>query len=223
MELDTAQGQQLCCETCFTTKKYLLKQALYVMLIKLKAATMDRSQPISDAEMDWRYRDPELDFRYRIWRTQWAKEASRLTRSCGYEANDEEVVANVDEDEFDAGWYFPLPQAEIRAQLSDLNGRSDRGIQYPEEDFWLDRPDSNQMAETRSEGNSTQRVVDNMDMHEEDSNDDNMDLHEEDFDEDDDNVDMYEEDFDDEGSESSSGWGDDNCVCGGDPCVCMEA
>lgn len=166
---------------------------------------MDTSQSMSDAELDWRYRDPELDFRYRTWRTQWAKESYRLIRSCGYYADDEEGVANVYEDEFDEGWYFPLPQAKIRAQLSDLNERSDQGQQYPEDDYWRDRPDPNQMAETGSEVNDTQWPADNENLYE--------DLFEEDFDDEGFEED-FEEDFDDEGA--------DVCVCGGDPCICME-
>lgn len=92
----------------------------------------------------------------------------RLTRSCGSEPNDEEKLANVDKDEVDAGWYFLLPQAETRAQLKVLNERSDRGQQYPEDNFCRDRPDPDQEAETTLESNSTRREVENVDMHGED-------------------------------------------------------
>lgn len=42
------QRQGLCFVTCVKNKQKWLKQAL-------KAATMDRSRPVSDAELDWRF------------------------------------------------------------------------------------------------------------------------------------------------------------------------
>lgn len=128
------EGQPLCCETCLCCKLQWLKQAFYVMLIRLKAATMDRS--LSDAELDWRFR---------TWRTQSVRERHRLIRECGHETN-EEAVGNTDEDEIDEGWRFPLPQAEVRAQLRDLNERSDRGDSHAAEDFWIERPGSNEVS-----------------------------------------------------------------------------
>lgn len=125
------EGQPLCCKACLCCKLQWLKQAFYVMLIRLKAATMDRS--LSDAELDWRYR---------TWRDQSIRERHRLIRACGHETN-EEAVRNTDEDENDEGWRFQLPQAEVRAQLRDLNERFDRGDLYAAENFWIERPGSN--------------------------------------------------------------------------------
>lgn len=173
------------------------------MLIQLKAAIMDRSQPLSDAVLDWRYR---------TWRRQFIKEQYRLTRSCGYHPDYSEDVGNVDENEVDVDWQFSLPQEEITPQLRYLNEQFDRGEAYFESDFFRDRPEE---AETTVEGATSPGEVDDVDMTEDDGdNDDNGD----------DGDDAEDEDAEEEdgGSESSGGWGENNCVCGQDPCVCGE-
>ncbi|MCJ1464089.1 hypothetical protein MMC07_002701 [Pseudocyphellaria aurata] len=78
------------------------------MLIKLKAATIGRS-------------DEELDWRANTWRTQRSREFFRMTRSCGYQYVDVQGVGNIDENEVDVDWQFPLPLAEVQAQLRELN------------------------------------------------------------------------------------------------------
>lgn len=131
------------------------------MLIRLKAATMAR--PCTDEELRWRYQ---------TWSNQSVKELVRLTQSFGYVARDRDVVqaGNVMENEHDDGWHYPLPEAEVQAQLRDLNERVSRGGEHPQVDFWLDRQDMNE---------------------------------------------------DDRGSETS-GWGENDCVCGQDPCECRN-
>lgn len=75
------------------------------------------------------------------------REQYRLIRSCGYEPNLQEALGDIDEDEVDADWHFPLPQAEVTLQLRDLNERINRGDECAENNFWRDRPDVYQEAE----------------------------------------------------------------------------
>ena len=67
-------------------------------------------------------------------------------RQYGYEAPDQaagEDITNIEEDLVDAGWHFPVPAAELAAQLRDLNERANRYyFLSPERSFWLDRPSS---------------------------------------------------------------------------------
>lgn len=132
------------------------------MLTKVKAATM--AGPCSDAELDWSYN---------TWAKQGVKELVRTIQSNGYEACDQDVeqAGNMNEDGHDKGWYFLVPEAEVREQLRDINGRVNRGDDNPQHSFWLDRPDAN-------EG--------------------------------------------DERSESSGGWGNNDCICGQGPCECRN-
>lgn len=114
---------------CMRRLGELLKQAHYVILIKLKAATMSR--PCGDAELDWRFD---------TWLKQYRKELIRLVRAYHYRANINGELGNIDENEYDEGWRFPVPQEEIRLQRRELNERFDRGDETPEYDFFLDRP-----------------------------------------------------------------------------------
>lgn len=173
------------------------------MLIQLKAATMDRSQPLSEAVLDWRFR---------TWRRQFIKEQYRLTRTCGYQPDYSEDVGNVDEDEVDADWQFSLPQEEIAPQLRYLNEQFAQRGTYFESDFFRARPEE---AETTVEGATTPGEVYDVDMIENDGDSGG------DGDEADDAEDEDAEEVDG-GSESSGGWGENNCVCGQDLCVCGE-
>ena len=114
---------------CMRRLGQLLKQAHYVILIKLKAATMSR--PCGHAELDWRYD---------TWLKQYKKELIRLVRAYHYLGYDNGELGNIDENEYDEGWRFPVPQEEIRLQRGELNERFDRGDETPEYDFFLDRP-----------------------------------------------------------------------------------
>lgn len=118
------------------------------MLIRLKEAT--RNPSISDAELNWRFR---------TWRTQSVKEAYRLTRTSGYEVAHLEAVGNIDEDEFDAGWHYPVPREELHARLLDLNERLHRGDDHAASDFWLDRPDTDEEAQATIADNRIGREV----------------------------------------------------------------
>ncbi|MCJ1465254.1 hypothetical protein MMC07_003870 [Pseudocyphellaria aurata] len=122
------RSQPLCCSSCVVTKVQWIQQALFVMLIKLKAATMVGSH--SDEELGWRFR---------TWRTQYHKELVRMYRTYGYEPEGIEIPANVAEDEFDPDWHFPVPQAEVQAQLRDLTSRALARDSHGAEDFWWER------------------------------------------------------------------------------------
>lgn len=124
-------GEPLCCLTCLNDKLGLLKQAFYVMLIRLKAATMVQPPPAYSLERRWQR-----------WKTQSANELLRTVRQYGYETPDRATTRNIEGNLFDAGWHFPVPAAELAAQMRDLNERSDRRDLTPERDFWLDRPSS---------------------------------------------------------------------------------
>ncbi|MCJ1464091.1 hypothetical protein MMC07_002703 [Pseudocyphellaria aurata] len=122
--------EPLCCEDCLLIKTQWIEQALLIMLIQLKAATMTRPNT-SDEELRWKFR---------TWRTKCQKEIIRTFRLYGYDAADGEFVPqNPNEDEFDADWHFPVPQAEIQAQLRDLTDRIRDGDVHAQHDFWWDR------------------------------------------------------------------------------------
>lgn len=159
----------LCCIPCLGAKIDWLNQAFYVMLIRLKAATMNPS--ISDAELNWRFR---------TWRIQSVKETYRLTWALGYDVANVEAVGNVNEDEVDVGWHYPVTQEELHAQLSDLNERIDRGDEYAALDFWFDRPDTDEEAQATIADNSTEREVEATDEgHEEMIDDEDQEMTEE--------------------------------------------
>ncbi|MCJ1461976.1 hypothetical protein MMC07_000576 [Pseudocyphellaria aurata] len=122
------RSQRLCCISCLKFKLDWIQQAFFVMLIKVKAATMIGSH--SDEELGWRFR---------TWRTQYHKELTRMFRTYNYEPQGVEIPPNVAEDEFDPDWHFPLPQAEVQAQLRELNDRILEGDLLPAEDFWWER------------------------------------------------------------------------------------
>ncbi|MCJ1464090.1 hypothetical protein MMC07_002702 [Pseudocyphellaria aurata] len=119
----------LCCPSCLKTKVQWIQQALFVMLIKLKAATMT-GPPHSDEE---------LGSRFRTWRTQYHKELIRMFRIYGYEPEGIDVPKNVDVDEDDPDWHFALPLPEVQAQLRELMESILEGDLHPEEDFWWER------------------------------------------------------------------------------------
>ncbi|MCJ1466084.1 hypothetical protein MMC07_004703 [Pseudocyphellaria aurata] len=122
------RGQPLCCSSCMLRKVRWIQQALFVMLIKLKAATMTGNH--SDEELGWRFR---------TWRTQYRKEVTRMYRTYGYEPDGFDIPRNVAEDEFDPDWHFDLPQPEIQAQLDNLTDRILEGNLHADEDFWWER------------------------------------------------------------------------------------
>lgn len=91
-----------------------------------------------------RYSDVELTWRYRTWRKQLVKELVRMMLRFHYEPHhlDVELAGNVNEDEHDSGWRFPLPLVEVQGQLRDLNARLNADDQYTEWDFWRERSDA---------------------------------------------------------------------------------
>lgn len=186
-------GHPLFCRTCFNMKVQWIRQAFYVMLIKLKAATVAQSS--GTAELEWRYR---------TWKVQYAKELLRLALSCGYPVPDASLAGNVNEDELDPDWHFQLPQALVRAKLRYLNERFSSGVARPAEDFWQDRPNLDYDPMT---------ILSDEETSDEES--------EETTEEDDDEGERASI-TDDEGDSRSepSGREEHNCVCGEDPCVC---
>lgn len=99
------------------------------MLIRLKAATI--AQRCGEVELAWRYE---------TWRKQSSKELLRIVRQYNYVAADAEDIRDLYEDEYDAGWKYPLPLAEVQAQLRGLNEQPNLNNAYLENDFWRDRP-----------------------------------------------------------------------------------
>lgn len=67
-------------------------QSLYIMLIKLKAATMSRQ--CGNAELNWRFE---------TWRKQQVKVQARLLQTYNYESFFDEDVGNINENEYDQG------------------------------------------------------------------------------------------------------------------------
>lgn len=125
----------MCCLDCLDRKTQWIKQAFYVKLIKLKAATMSRR--CGRAELEWRYD---------TWKKQLSKELVRIQRSYHYDPVADEDLGNIDEDEYDEGWRFPLPQEEVEEQLRDINERVEEYHEYPEYGFWLDGPGRHEEA-----------------------------------------------------------------------------
>lgn len=117
-----------CCETCLYAEQESLKQCMFEVLIRLKAATME--QPTSAAVLDWRFRK---------WGLQYGKEMATLCQTCGYQPVIEGEPDNIDGDEPDPGWQFPVGKQAIKAQLNDLDRRCNRGDKNPELDFWHHR------------------------------------------------------------------------------------
>lgn len=72
-----------------------------------------------------------------------------MTQTCGYYPvmQSEETVENMNEDEFDAGWHYPLPREELHGQYVDLNERLDRMGPNGSIEFWLDRTDRDEEVE----------------------------------------------------------------------------
>lgn len=143
------------------------------MLIRLKAATMSPST--SDAELRWRFQ---------TWRRQYLKEIWRMAVTCGYTPvlPSGETAGNIDEDEVDAGWHYPLPREELHAQFLDLSERLERmpGLDAAIE-FWQDRTDTDEEvettmaihdteseAETADEGETDNSTVDGVEVTDED-------------------------------------------------------
>ncbi|MCJ1266627.1 hypothetical protein MMC22_006512 [Lobaria immixta] len=126
------EGKPTCCRRCLDRQIAWNKQALYVMLIRLKAATI--AQRCGEAELAWRYE---------TWRKQSSKELLRIVRQYNYVAADAEEISDLYEDEYDAGWKYPLPLAEVQAQLRGLNEQANLSNAYLEHDFWRNRPSSN--------------------------------------------------------------------------------
>lgn len=112
------------------------------MLIKLKAATIGRSHE-------------ELDWRVNTWRIQRDRESYRLMRTFGYQWVDEAGVGNIDEDEVDADWQFPLPLAEVQAQLRELNEQIDRLGPRAMVNFFYNRPYDAEIALDNNEVEGT--------------------------------------------------------------------
>lgn len=127
-------GGPVCCRYCLEEKQEWIKQAFIVKLIRLKAATMTR--PCGDAELAWRFR---------TWLKQASKEYIRTLLTHGYRPDDDgdyESAGNMNEDEIDQGWFFAVPQADLHAQMRDVQERIDRGDECPEYDFWYDRAET---------------------------------------------------------------------------------
>lgn len=116
----------LCCVPCHEMKQERLKLIMQEKLIRLKAATM--AQRLSVAE---------LDQRFSKWKLQCSKLSCRMGQWYGYQIYYDTAPSNLDEDETDPGWQFPLGKQAIRTQMRDLNRRD--GL-YPELGFWRDRP-----------------------------------------------------------------------------------
>lgn len=57
-----------------------------------------------------------------------------------YESFCDEDFGNIDENEYDQGWGFPVSQDEVGEQLMDINERIDREDEFFEVDFWCWRP-----------------------------------------------------------------------------------
>lgn len=125
----------MCCRDCLDRKTQWIKQAFYVKLIKVKAATMSRR--CGRAELEWRYD---------TWKKQLSKELVRIQRSYHYDPVVNGDLGNIDEDEYDEGWRFPLPQEEVEEQLRDINERVEEYHEYPEYGFWLDGPGRHEEA-----------------------------------------------------------------------------
>lgn len=118
-----------CCTPCLNIRTAWLQQAFYVKLIRLKAATIGRSH--SDAELDWRFE---------TWKKQANKELYRMILTCGHPVNHHEFAGvNIEEDEVDEGWSFPLSRENLHSQLTELNERYNRGDTNPEREYWCDR------------------------------------------------------------------------------------
>lgn len=81
--------------------------------------------------------------------------------SSGYETDDADAAENINENEIDEGWCFPIPRAELHSQLMDLNERAYRGDEYPEVDFWRDRPVHQDITEEDDEGLDSSGLGDN--------------------------------------------------------------
>ena len=126
------EGKPTCCRRCLDRQIAWNKQALYVMLIRLKAATI--AQRCGEAELAWRYE---------TWRKQSSKELLRIVRQYNYVAADAEEIRDLYEDEYDADWKYPLPLAEVQAQLRGLNEQANLSDAYLEHDFWRNRQSNN--------------------------------------------------------------------------------
>lgn len=134
------------CRTCLNKKIEWLNQAFNVMLIRMKAATMDRALG-----------EDELNRRYETWRIQGVREIYRMTLKCGYELHNPEPVGDITEDEFDAGWHHPLERDVLHAQLLALNAQVNRGVQDAKRAFWrADRPTTREEAGTTTVDNSAE-------------------------------------------------------------------
>ncbi|MCJ1268571.1 hypothetical protein MMC22_008459, partial [Lobaria immixta] len=107
----------------------------------------------------------ELEWRYETWRKQENKEVIRLHRTYNYELHDlhdlhdEGELGNINENEYDGGWAFPVSQEEVREQLMDINERVDREIESPEYDFFMDRPSRHEEAGTPIAEEGTENEV----------------------------------------------------------------
>lgn len=97
-----------------------------------------------------------------------------MALSCGYEVDDDGEVGNINEDELDTDWRFPLPQAEVQAQLRHLHELASEGIRYPEEEFWHSRTERD--IEASGENTNMTEDDDRAETHLEASDEENQEM-----------------------------------------------
>ena len=108
--------------------------------------------------MSRRCGNAELEWRFNTWEKQANKEMIRLNRTYNYEGYDSGELGNIDEDEYDGGWFFPVSPEELKDQLMDINERLGT-VELPENEFWLDRPSRHEEAGTPIAEESTENQV----------------------------------------------------------------
>lgn len=137
------------CMACLNKKIESLNQAFNVMLIRMKAATMNQSLS-----------HDELGRRYETWRIQSVKEIYRLTLQCGYELINPQPFGDITEDDFDPDWHHPLEREDLHAQLLALNEQVNQGSQDAKLAFWrAGRPNTHEQPRTTAVDDSAEGGV----------------------------------------------------------------
>lgn len=133
-------------------------------------------------------------------------ELIRTVRQYGHGTRAPATAGNNEENLFDAGWHFPVPAAELAAQMRDLNQRFETGDLDPARSFWLDRPEDTADDDTDADDGS-------WGVHECICGQDPCECP------DDDTDDGSWEDIADDDTDADP---ENACICGRDPCECPD-